>query len=400
MKLNLDQIIPDAYVGREQAYIKHLLLKGYLERLLYIVGYHAHALGQGEVVFVDCFAGPWQDDSADLSATSIGISLELLSQVKDALAKVGKVVRFKAIYIEKNKHAFARLENFLRSNTPDGIHTQCFPGDFVDRIPDLLKEIPSSSFAFFFIDPKGWAVVKPEVLSPLLSRPRSEFLINLMYDFANRVVSMARQRETVAELFGKYISIDELPQDPTARELYLLKLYRVAITEKAKSHGNRAMTSYVPVLDPTADRTKYHLIYLTRHPKGIIEFMEQSEQLAPVQNTVRAAAKFEKQKKDSGSGDLFGFDADLLPTVASDTERMQMLEELWLSKFSNSTLSVTIDVFASLLSESDCFPSEIQNALRSLINKGLVVNTDAKDIRRRTRNVVNFEKKELLRCTS
>jgi hypothetical protein len=51
------EIIPIAYRGREQAYIKHLLLEGYLERLLYIIGWNAGTLGHSEVVFVDCFSG-------------------------------------------------------------------------------------------------------------------------------------------------------------------------------------------------------------------------------------------------------------------------------------------------------------------------------------------------------
>ena len=54
---------PDEYKGREQTYIKHTLLKTYLERLFMI-------LGQNEKVicYVDCFAGPWQEDSDKLKA--------------------------------------------------------------------------------------------------------------------------------------------------------------------------------------------------------------------------------------------------------------------------------------------------------------------------------------------
>jgi hypothetical protein len=50
--------IPEHYKGREQAYIKHTLLKSYLERLFMIIGQSAT-----RICYVDCFAGPWQEGS-------------------------------------------------------------------------------------------------------------------------------------------------------------------------------------------------------------------------------------------------------------------------------------------------------------------------------------------------
>jgi hypothetical protein len=44
---------PDDYIGREQTFIKHTLLKAYLERLFMIVGKY-----QESISYVDCFAGP------------------------------------------------------------------------------------------------------------------------------------------------------------------------------------------------------------------------------------------------------------------------------------------------------------------------------------------------------
>lgn len=391
-----DQIIPEAYVGREQALIKHILLRGYLERLLYIVGYNAHALGLREVTYVDCFAGPWQDESEDLSATSIGISLHIIEKVIQGLAKVGKTITFRAIYVEKDREAFARLQRFLNCGCPPGVQATCIQGDFVERIPDIQAAIPLDSFAFFFIDPKGWSVVKPGVLRPLLSRLKSEFLINFMYDFANRAVSMEKLHSEMAQLFGQSIDMQELPHEPVARERYLLNLYRKAITNEANGAQRSSMTCYVPVFSPLADRTKYHLVYLTRHPKGVVEFMEQAEKVAKAQNKVRTVARYRKQIEASRSLDLFGLDTDVQLASATDAKKMAALEQLWLSKFRGGELKTSVRLFAELLSESDCFPSEIQEAMRSLIAKGLVTNTSAGDIRRRIRNVVRFEDNEKL----
>jgi len=57
----------ELYQGREHSLIKHELLKGYLEKLLFIVGRG----GVKEITYVDCFAGPWGDESKTLEGTSI-----------------------------------------------------------------------------------------------------------------------------------------------------------------------------------------------------------------------------------------------------------------------------------------------------------------------------------------
>jgi hypothetical protein len=70
-----------------------------------------------------------------------------------------------------------------------------------------------------------------------------------------------------------------------------------AIVSRTHLTNHHALSAYVTVLDPLIDRTKYHLLYITRHPLGIIKFMEQSEIMADVQTTVRAAAKLNKNNK-------------------------------------------------------------------------------------------------------
>lgn len=396
MKFNPHEIIPAAYVGREQAYIKHLLLDGYLERLLYIVGWSADLLGHEEIIFVDCFAGPWMDESGDLASTSIAISMNLLSKVQYALKAAGKPVKFRAIYVEKEDQAFARLERFLSSSSPKNVKTAAIHGDFTQRIPDILARCPAKSFVFFFIDPKGWLAVKPEILQPLLARPRSEFLINFMYYSVNRAASMDAQREDIDALFDGRLDLDNLPIDPQQRERLLLEHYRAALVDRASVGKAGAFSGYVTILDPTSDRTKYHLIYLTRHPKGIIEFMKQSEMLAGVQDAVRTAAKFNKKNRDEATGDLFGIDpTQVESSLASADDRLKGLENLWLERLGNQPLSVTEAIFADLICRSNCFPSELQLALRALIERDQVRNLDA-ETKRRTKNVVSYEKGEKL----
>ena len=180
----------DAYHGREQAFIKHSLLKAYLETLFLIIGMGSEKLGVSELCYVDCFAGPWRDESEGLGTTSIAISLGILEQCRKELLRRGKSLRFRALYVEKSKTAYARLERHLQDHSPEGIETKPLKGDFVDLRQQILDWCGTGSFAFFFIDPKGWTDVRVDVLKPLLQRPQSEFLINFMYDFVNRAASM------------------------------------------------------------------------------------------------------------------------------------------------------------------------------------------------------------------
>ncbi len=122
-----------SYKGRELAFIKHTLLESYLERLFMIVGQHEKI-----ICYVDCFAGPWQEEDADLKGTSIAISLNIMQKCRDGLRHLGKDVQFRALYIEKEEKPFDKLEAFLKGQSKPGIETQALKGDFIDKRNDIL----------------------------------------------------------------------------------------------------------------------------------------------------------------------------------------------------------------------------------------------------------------------
>ena len=107
--------IPASYTGREQAFVKHTLLKSYLERLFMIVGQHEKV-----ITYVDCFTGPWQESSADLQDTSIAISLNIIGKCQEGLRKINHNVKFRALYVEKDESAFNKLESYLNDRAKDG----------------------------------------------------------------------------------------------------------------------------------------------------------------------------------------------------------------------------------------------------------------------------------------
>lgn len=366
--------VPDGYQGRELALIKHTLLENYLEKLFMIIGMSSSRLGITEICYVDCFAGPWSDESEDLSGTSIGISLQILDRCRQALGRRGVSVRFRALYIEKDKTAFVRLKRHIDEHSPSGIKAEALEGDFVELRERILSWCGNSAFVFFFIDPTGWKDVGMEVLRPLLRRPRSEFLINFMYDFVNRTASMTDWKDDIASFLGEAVDLGEIPG--SEREKLLLNTYRKNLKQHMVADGKwLARSAYVRVLDRKKERPKYHLVYLTSHPRGCIEFMEISEALDLVQKRVRASTKEQAKAEKSGMDDMFG--AAGYVNAEQGHANLMEVEQYWLQYLSSGAKQVGEEEFANLLESTDWFPGDFQRGLGNLINAGKVRNLDA-----------------------
>lgn len=392
MPRKIDSIsIPDAYHGREQAYIKHQLLEAYLEKLLLIVGMSAEQLGIRELCYVDCFAGPWLDESEDLGSTSIAISLRVLAKCRQILLERGKNLWLRALYIEKSHDKFAKLKEYLDGRRQDGIDAESLEGDFADLRPAILEWCRRDSFTFFFVDPTAWTPVSLGMLQPLLERPESEFLINLMYDHVNRAVSMQDSQVSIRLLLGQTPNVEQL--HGKEREKQLLKIYRANLKGLVPTTSQwPARTAYVRVLDPLKNRPKYHLVYLTRHPRGIVEFMEISEKLDLIQKRVRAETRQRQRIERTRTGELFSSEEDVREEEGHAT--VEEVERFWLSQLTERPRRFGPAEFADLLEETDWFPGDLQRALGKLINQGKVRNLDA-DGKRRSK-FLHFEKSERL----
>jgi three-Cys-motif partner protein len=359
-----------------------------------IIGMSAQKLAIAEICYVDGFAGPWQDESADIGSTSIAISLGILDECRKELERQGRSVRIRALYAEKGKSAFARLEHYLGERTPAGIEAKALQGDFVGLQHTVLDWCGKKAFAFFFLDPKGWTPVGVEGLKPLLARPQSEFLINFMYDFLSRAAAMGNFQAHMIALLGELPDVAGL--HGVAREKRLLEVYRSNLKRWMPATSRwPARSAYVRVLDRQKERTKYHLVYLTGHPHGIVVFMEISEALGPIQKLVRASTKQASRIDKTGQAELFGAE-DLLGTEEQPID-ISEVERFWLDQLSNEPKRFGEAGFADLLEETDWFPRDFQCALGNLIASGRVRNLDAEG-KRRSR-FLHFEKKDGNACS-
>lgn len=378
--------IPAQYKGREQAYFKHQLLEAYLERLFMIVGQHHRT-----ICYVDCFAGPWKSQADDLEDTSIVISLNLINRCREALQKLNPQIQFRALYIEEKPKRFKNLQAYLATRPDDGTVTHALQGKFHDLRQDILSWCGADSFVFFFIDPTGWKnVVELPTLEPLLKRPNSEFLINFMYDFLSRTVPQPEFQADMESIFGVLPNTNGM--SPEERETYLVSLYRNNIKQVTPGGKEQPRTACVKVLKPTHDRTLYHLVYLTRHPKGIVEFMEASEKLDIVQKKVRALAKQDERVAKKKQMELFSADEHV--TDERDDLDLSEVKECWLNRLTTDPKHFGIRELADMLENTEWFPGDFQKAFAELAKEGKVQNLDAKRIR--PVNAVNFEKNEAL----
>lgn len=374
---------PESYCGREQALFKHNLLKAYLMKMFMIIGqFH------NDIRYVDCFSGPWQEESDDLHDTSIGISLDIMRQCRDAFKKSGKDVMFHALYIEKDKKAFQKLQSFLASIPLGEVTTKALPGDFFELRGPILKWCGLYDFTFFFIDPKGWKkVIEIPTLTPLLQRPNSEFLINFMYDFVLRTHTQESFQKDMQAIFGDVPDTNGMT--PNEKEVTLLNLYKRYLKEISPTSGGKPRAVSVPVLYPLRDRTLYYLVYLTRHAKGITVFMDASEKLELVQRRVRAQAKQNKRESRSGQRELFPASASVSNVSQTDPE---VVKQYWLDKLSATPRHFGIEELAGMLEETGWFESDLQAAFKELQREGKVKNIDDKS-KRRYKKFVHFDSK-------
>jgi three-Cys-motif partner protein len=287
----------DNYKGREQSYVKHVLLEQYLEALIYrTASVYPH------IAYVDGFAGPWQNADEDFNDTSFGIALAALRRAKASWTSAGRDVKMTAILVEKSPAAFKQLET-LPPKFPD-INVKPLKGDFVGLIPSILGEVPKDAFAFFLLDPKGWRIPL-RTLQPLLGRANSEVIFNFMFEFINRAANI----DDPVVIAG----LDELLPIGNWRD-QLLNAHnseqRKAVLIEAFSGSLSSLGEYkhiceTTILRPDRDRPLYSLFYGTRHDTGLEVFRGCQVKALETQANTRAATKMDSVERKTGQSELF-----------------------------------------------------------------------------------------------
>ena len=293
------------YAGREQAYVKHVFLANYLERLI-----HKTASAYDHIAYVDGFAGPWQSAGENYEDTSFGIALKALRGAKASWKRIrGRDVKMSAFLVERDPTAYARLETFA-VKYPD-VSVKLYKRDFTDAAGDIVKDIPRNAFAFFFIDPKGWRI-RLESISTMLRRPQSEVVFNFMFDFINRAASI--QQSDIVQGLGELIvhgnwraelaRLEAEADDGRVSEKRK-EILVSGFAETLSKAGDFPFVAETTVLRPLMNRPLYCLMYATRHAKGVEVFRDCQIEALRKQSTVRAGAKLRLEQDQTGQNEMF-----------------------------------------------------------------------------------------------
>jgi len=284
---------PAHYGGRGQALVKHTFLDRYMRDQLYKVGHF------GTFVYVDLFAGPWQSRSNDYSDTSFGIALQRMREAKAKLASNGTNVQMIAHLVEKKN--FDELEAAV-ARFPE-IEVHCHRGRAEVHANAIASQIPTSAFRFVVVDPKGLPDVRD--FAQLIAAPKTEVLLNFMFQFANRFAHTDRMPRliewlsSVAPQRNWQDEVDGLSGDE--REQFITDMARSALVKMGAYDFAPAIT----VDETETNRALYKLIYLTRHPLGLRVFRDAQVAALDVQAGHRSMVQESKRQEKTGQGNMF-----------------------------------------------------------------------------------------------
>ncbi|WP_153556673.1 three-Cys-motif partner protein TcmP [Roseimaritima sediminicola] len=293
------------YFGREQTRVKHELLRHYLVAFAAIIGQKWKS-----ITFVDTFSGPWQSRSKDLNDTSFAIAAQQLKAACSQLISMGRTPpQLRAFFVEKDQAAYELLQQWI--DRTDGIEITSRNADYADCIDDICDYISkdSDTFPFILIDPKGWKLPL-KTITPLLQHDPGEAVVMLMTEHVRRFIG--DQRDYVRATFDETFGIDDVHQwfsgiEKKDRDMAIVERYM----SRLQQAGGFAYASAVQVLHGLKNRTHFHLIYLTRHHRGVAKFKDAERKAMETMESARAEA--EKRSGKAAEMPLF---ADL-PTPPS-----------------------------------------------------------------------------------
>ncbi|HEX4951228.1 MAG TPA: three-Cys-motif partner protein TcmP [Blastocatellia bacterium] len=362
-KENLSQ--NDLYIGREQTWVKHQILRKYLQRFAYIIGSNWDA-----ITYVDCFSGPWKVESDDFRDSSFSIALEELRKARADLASRNLKPKLRCLFLEKKKSSYQKLKQYAESvKGEDEVVT--LHAAVEDSIDEIVKFTKKGGFPFIFIDPTGWTGFGMDAITPLLKISPGDVLINFMMGDIRRFLEFSDEatQESLVRLFGS-ASFRNKVQGLTGQDRE-----DAAVSAYAEELAKRGHFGYTPsaiVLRGEADRTRFHLIYATRHPKGLEVFKEAEKKAMEEMQPLRAEAH--KRKSPSSQGELFE------PEVLHGSLYYDQLRERHLAKAKEKVIRLLQakgkvfydEVWAAALQEPLVWESDLKQWLGDWGKKGLL----------------------------
>lgn len=282
----------DLYDGREQSRAKHQILERYLEPLSIKI-----LSAWPSLDFIDGFSGPWKNnDTEDLTDTSIGIALRTLSSVAEARDHSPQAPKIRCIFNEKSAQSFALLKAYIERSRDQFplIDIKIFHGEFAENAP-AIRAAANNAYQLLFVDPTGYTGFPPSALAPFRNRS-SEIIVNFMRSFMERFVSGDHKDKKTAlvALVGQKRAqyLLDTGADINAVEEEYLKMLRADL--------GYTYAGFSPIHNPDKEQIHFNLAFATNHPMGM-ETMRKAE--------FGALSEYDRtrfNKKRPPQDDLFG----------------------------------------------------------------------------------------------
>lgn len=246
----------------KQTQMKHQVLKYYFPQWLQIL-----SSWNNNINYIDGFGGIGAYHTDDDIKTGLYgsnnfgspvFSVKIINDLKTQY----KIKNANVLIIEKKQNNIRNIKKILEyENISIGNSVQFIAGDFDKEINNLLDNVKNLAPTFFLIDPFGYSL-KLDTIKRIMNNPRSELVLNFMYNAIQRWIKNPKVEERFTELFGNIEWKKFADENIKTKEDKLVGLFRTRCQEFAK---------YVypfKLSFPNKKRPYYYLFHLCNHPKG------------------------------------------------------------------------------------------------------------------------------------
>lgn len=286
--------------------IKHQILTGYLPAWARILGSRNKLL-----CYFDCYAGPGAYESeghAVPGSPTIAVSSAI------EFSRKHKEHRLVVRLIEADSAQLDRLRQALRpfQPYPNNLDVKIRPGDALSEITGVLDKVASLPPAFFMVDPYGHPLPLP-VMNRILSQPKSELLINLMWWRVSMDIANPSMQQRIDQLFGDRDWRNQLfvQSHGQQREREFIAYFKARLEA-------RYVLEFRIRMDPEdrtgGSRTKYYLLHASNNVRAVLLMKEVMWPLGDEEGT-------------------FDYAAESQQVLISSTPRVEELQQILTKRF-------------------------------------------------------------------
>lgn len=332
-----------AWDYEEQTEIKHNVLAAYYKVYSSKLGYNRNTL------FFDCHGGCGAYMKND-NELKYGSSV-LIHRVAEPVFE-RRHTNNHIIICERDRDNYENLNKVLKDlNIYDKriITYNCCYTDALSKEYNRTAYLRNSTL--FFIDPFGYYDTPMNEMRDLMKPFGNEILVNFMFDFLNRGISVSTiDKKQLTSFFGTNKWEEAKKLSGKERETFLVDLYKKSLKETTSAKYVFAFR----LCYPNKDQTYYYLIHATNHIDGI-SLMKSS--FASVSN-----GRIEYLGKRNNEMTLFDLDH------YKRYELTKLLKEM----FPGEILSFT-KILESIIEDTAALEKDLRSTIKEMEKKGEVL---------------------------